>query len=41
MHERRLVKVGPIGIQEVEAPTFSRQSPYEGSKVGSPGTDFC
>jgi len=32
LHERRLVKVGPLGIQEVEAHTFYRQSAHEGGK---------
>jgi len=41
LHERRLVQVGPLGIQKVEAPTMYRQSAHEGGKVVGPGTHFC
>jgi len=32
LHERRLVQVGPLGIQQVEAPTVCRQLAHEGGK---------
>jgi len=32
LHERRLVQVGPLGIQEIEAPTVYRQSAHEDGK---------